>query len=106
MILKFEPGRRGGDDRIIANGGGQVELDELTEALHKASHGVSLQQQVKGKTTEGDDRINSNSGRQDGLDKLTETSHKASHEDSLWQQVKGKTTEGDEEDQWTKLIGR
>ena len=38
MMLKSEHGRRGGDDRIIANDGQQDELDELTEAPHKASH--------------------------------------------------------------------
>ena len=55
MMLKSEHGRRGGDDRIIANGGRQDELDELMEASHKASHGFSLRQQVKRKTTEGDE---------------------------------------------------
>ena len=46
--------RRRGDDRIIASGGRQDELDELTEASHKTSHGGSLRQQVK-KTAEGDE---------------------------------------------------
>ena len=50
MILRSEHGRRGGDDRIIANGG---QYDELTEASHKASHRGSLWQQVK-KAAEGD----------------------------------------------------
>ena len=54
-MLRSEHGRRRGDDRIIANGGRQDELDELTEASHKASHGGSLRQQVKGKTSEGDE---------------------------------------------------
>ena len=55
MMLKSEHSRRGGDDRIIANSGRQDELDELTEASHKASCEVSLRQQVKGKTMEGDE---------------------------------------------------
>ena len=55
MIVKIEHGRHRGDDRIIANGGRQDELDELIEASHKASHGGSLRQQVKRKTTEGDE---------------------------------------------------
>ena len=54
-MLRSEHGRRSGDDRIIANGGQQVELNELTEASHKASHEVSMRQQVKGKTTESDE---------------------------------------------------
>jgi len=54
-MLRSEHGRRSGDDRIIANGGRQDELDELTEASHKVSHGGSLRQQVKGKTVEGDE---------------------------------------------------
>ena len=52
-MLRFEHDKRGGDDRIIANGGRQDGLDELTEALHKASHGGSLRQQVKGKNNGG-----------------------------------------------------
>ena len=55
MMLKSEHGRRGGDDRIIVNGRQQDELNELTGASHKASHEVSLRQQVKGKTTKGDE---------------------------------------------------
>ena len=55
MMLISEHGRRSGDDRIIANGGWQDEVDELTEASHKASHGGSLWQQVKEKTTEGNE---------------------------------------------------
>ena len=55
MRLRSQHGRRGGDDRIITNGGRQDELDELMEASHKASHGGSLRQQVKGKTAEGDE---------------------------------------------------
>jgi len=55
MMLRSEHGRRGGDDWIIANGGRQDELDELTEASHKASHGGSLRQRVKEKTAEGDE---------------------------------------------------
>ena len=51
-MLKSEHDRCGGDDRIMANDGRQ---DELTEAPHKASHGGSLRQQVKGKTMEGDE---------------------------------------------------
>ena len=51
MMLKSEHGRRRDDDQIIVNGGRQDELDELT----KASHEVSLRQQVKEKTTEGDE---------------------------------------------------
>ena len=51
-MLRSEHGRRGGDDRIIANSGRQ---DELMEASHKASYGGSLRQQVKEKTAEGDD---------------------------------------------------
>ena len=54
-MLRSKYDRRGGDDLIIANGGRQDELDELTEASHKASHGGSLRQQVKGKTMEGDE---------------------------------------------------
>ena len=54
MMLRFEHSRRSGDDRIIANGGWQDELDELTEASHKTSDGGSLRQQVKEKTMEGD----------------------------------------------------
>ena len=42
-----EHGRRGDDDRIIANGRQQDDLDELTKASHKAFHGCSLWQQVK-----------------------------------------------------------
>ena len=34
-MLRSEQGRHGGDDRIIANGGRQDELDELTETSHK-----------------------------------------------------------------------
>jgi len=41
-MLKSERDRHGGDDRIIVNGGCQGMLDELTETLHKASHGDSL----------------------------------------------------------------
>ena len=52
IMLRSEYGRCRGDDRIIANGGRQ---DKLTEASHKASHGGSLWQQVKRKTTEGDE---------------------------------------------------
>ena len=55
MMLGFEHGRCRGDDWIIANGGRQDELDELTEASHKASHGGSLWQQVKEKTAKGDE---------------------------------------------------
>ena len=54
-MLRSEHGRHGGDDRIIANDRQQDELDELTEESHKASHGGSLRQQVKGKTAEGDE---------------------------------------------------
>ena len=54
-MLRSEHGKHRGDDRIIANGRQQDELDELTEASHKASHGDLLRQQVKGKTTEGDE---------------------------------------------------
>jgi len=54
-MLRFEQGRRGCDDQIIANDRWQDELDELTEASHKASHGGSLRQQVKGKTAEVDE---------------------------------------------------
>jgi len=50
-MLRSEYGRRSGDDRIIANGRRQDELDELTEA----SHGGSLRQQIKEKTTKGDE---------------------------------------------------
>jgi len=52
-MLRSEHGRCGGDDHITANGGQQDELDELTEASHKASHGDSLWQQVKGKNSGG-----------------------------------------------------
>ena len=52
-MLRFEHDRHEGDDRIIANDGRQDELDELTEASHKASYGGSLRQQVKEKTAEG-----------------------------------------------------
>ena len=55
MILRYEYGRREGDDRIIADGGWQDGLDELMEASHKASHGGSLRQLVKRKTAEGDE---------------------------------------------------
>ena len=41
MMLRFECGRRGGDDRITANCGRQGQ-DELMEALHKAFNGGSL----------------------------------------------------------------
>jgi len=44
MMLRSEHGG--------ADGGWQDGLDELTEVSHKASHGGSLRQQVKGKTTE------------------------------------------------------
>ena len=54
-MLISEHGRRGDDDWIIANGGRQDELDELTEVSYKASHGGSLRQEVKGKTVEGDE---------------------------------------------------
>ena len=54
-MLRSEYGRCEGDDRIIANDGRQDELDELTEASHKASHGGLLRQQVKRKTMEGDE---------------------------------------------------
>jgi len=54
-MLKSEHGRREGDDQIVANGGQQNELDELTEASHKPSHRVLLGQQVKGKIREGDE---------------------------------------------------
>jgi len=54
-MFKSEHGRHRGNDRIIANGGRQDELDELTEVSHKASHEVSLREQVKGKITEGDE---------------------------------------------------
>ena len=53
-MLTSEHDRRGGNDRIITKGGRQDELNELTEASHKASHGGSLRQQVKRKTMEGD----------------------------------------------------
>ena len=46
-MLRFEHGRRGCDDQIIANGGRQDEFDELTEVSHKASHRGLLWQQVK-----------------------------------------------------------
>ena len=46
---------RGGDDQIITNGGQQDELDKLTVASHKTSHGGLLRQQIKGKTVEGDE---------------------------------------------------
>jgi len=55
MMLKSEHDRRGGDDRIIANGGRQDEFDELTEASHKTSREVLLRQQVKRNTMEGDE---------------------------------------------------
>ena len=55
MMLRSEHGRRESDDRIIANDGRQDELDKLTEASHKASHGGSLRQQVKEKTAESDE---------------------------------------------------
>ena len=55
MLLRSEHGRREGDDLIIANGEGQDELDELTEASYKAPHGDSLWQQVKEKTAESDE---------------------------------------------------
>ena len=55
MMLRSEHGRCVGDDRIIATGRRQDELDELTEASHKASHGGSLWQQVKEKIAEGDE---------------------------------------------------
>jgi len=42
-VLRSEHSKCEGDDRIIANGGRQDELDELTEASHKASHGGLLQ---------------------------------------------------------------
>jgi len=54
-MLRSEHGRHGGDDQIIANDGWQDELDEFTEASHKASDGGLLRQQVKGKTTDGDE---------------------------------------------------
>ena len=54
-MLKSEHSRRGGDGRIIATGREQDEIDELTEASHKASQEVSLQQKVKGKIMEGDE---------------------------------------------------
>ena len=54
-MLRYEHGRRGADDRIIANGGWQDELDELMEVSYKASHGGSLKQQVKGKIAESDE---------------------------------------------------
>jgi len=55
-MLRSKHGRRNDDDRIIANGGRQDELDKLAEASHKASPGGSLWQQVKGKKTgEGDE---------------------------------------------------
>ena len=44
MMLRSKHGRRVGDDRIIANSEQEDELDELTEASHKASHEGSLQQ--------------------------------------------------------------
>jgi len=53
LMLKSEHGRCEGDDRIIANGGWQDGLDELTETSHKESHGGSLRQQVKGKNSGG-----------------------------------------------------
>ena len=49
-MLRSEHSKREGD-QIIANGGRQDELDELTEASHKASHKGSLRQQVKEKKT-------------------------------------------------------
>ena len=55
MMLKSEHDRRDSDDRIITNDGWQDELDEITEASHKASYRGSLRQQVKGKTAEGDE---------------------------------------------------
>ena len=54
-MLRSERGRRRDDDWISTNGGRQNELDELMEASHKASHGGSLQQQDKRKTSEGDE---------------------------------------------------
>ena len=54
-MFRSEYSRRSGDDQIIASGRWQDEVDELTEASHKASHGGSLRQQVKGKTAEGDE---------------------------------------------------
>ena len=54
-MLKSEHGRLECDDRIIANGERQDKLDELIEASYKASHRVSLQQQVRGKTMKGDE---------------------------------------------------
>jgi len=54
-MLRFEHSRRSGDDRIIANGGWQDELDELTEASRKVSHRGSLRQQVKRKTADSDE---------------------------------------------------
>jgi len=53
-MIRSEHGRRGDDDQIIANGRRQDALDKLTEASHKASHEVSLWQQIKGKTMERD----------------------------------------------------
>ena len=55
MMLRSEHGRHKGDDRIITNDEQKDELNELTEASHKASHEGSLWQQVKGKTAEGDE---------------------------------------------------
>ena len=57
MMLTSKYDRRGGDDRIIANGGWQDKLDELTEASHKASHEGSLRQQFKEKIAEGDEDV-------------------------------------------------
>ena len=50
-MLRSEHGKRGGDDRIIANDGQQDKLDELYKAFHEGS----LWQQVKEKTVEGDE---------------------------------------------------
>jgi len=54
-MLRSEHSRRRGDDWIITNGGQQDELDELMKALHNASHGGSLRQQVRGKIADGDE---------------------------------------------------
>jgi len=53
MTPRSERGKRGGDDRIIANGGRQYELDELTEASYRVSHGGLLRQPVKEKNNGG-----------------------------------------------------
>ena len=55
MMLRPEHGRRSSDDRIIAYGRQQDELDGLTKISHKASHEGLLQQQIKEKTAEGDE---------------------------------------------------